>query len=57
MDDFRLSTNPIMAKAWKERLEPAMEMYGNEIGYGKLLFTVIDSSHTFHLSNKFIFRT
>ena len=38
MDDFRLSTNPIMAKAWKERLEPAMEMYGNEIGYGKLLF-------------------
>ena len=45
MDDFRLSTNPIMAKAWKVRVEPAMEKYGNEIGYGKLLFDYIDSSH------------
>ena len=39
VDDFQLSKNPIMAKAWKERLEPNLKKYKKEIGYGNLLFS------------------
>ena len=34
MDDFKLSRDPSMMKAWKERLEPNMEKYKEITGLG-----------------------
>ena len=35
VDDFRLSKDPTMAKAWKERMEPNLEKYNDVTGRRK----------------------
>ena len=36
VDDFQLSQDPIMKRAWKERMEPNFETYKTlKVGYGK----------------------
>ena len=39
INDFKMSQDPIMKRAWKERLEPHIETYKTlKIGYGKFQY-------------------
>ena len=49
VDDFRLSQDPIMKRAWKERFEPNFETYKTlKVGYGKYQYI------TYHLINSIL---
>ena len=59
VDDFRLSQDPIMKRAWKERFEPNFETYKTlKVGYGKFQHLIETSAHHCdyperHLGDKF----
>ena len=43
VEDFSRSTDPLMQKAWKERLEPNMNIYEDmKVGYGNKSTIYID---------------
>ena len=43
VEDFSRSTDPLMQKAWKERLEPNMKIYEDmKVGYGNKSTIYID---------------